>query len=97
MEACPLSDHGALLGTSPTPRNAANTLIGNREGSFGGGGPIIYGEKIGLDLPLDPGKVHGKFGDASYYRDRMYKEQITPPPPSPHPPLVAQIPCRPPS
>ena len=28
-----------------------------------------------LDLPLDLGKCHGKFGDASYYRDRMHSEQ----------------------
>jgi hypothetical protein len=44
-------------------------------GRFGGKGPIISGEKVAVDLPLDLGKVHGKFGDASYYRDRMHKEQ----------------------
>ena len=27
------------------------------------------------DLPLDLRVCHGKFGDASYYRDRMHKEQ----------------------
>ena len=28
-----------------------------------------------LDLPLDLGKCHRKFGDASYYRDRMHSQQ----------------------
>jgi hypothetical protein len=28
-----------------------------------------------LDLPLDLEECHGKFGDASYYRDQMHKEQ----------------------
>ena len=32
----PLSDHGVLLGTSPTPRNAAIPLVGN----IGGGGVL---------------------------------------------------------
>ena len=28
-----------------------------------------------LDIPLDLGKFHGKFGDASYYKDLIHSEQ----------------------
>ena len=37
--------------------------------------PTISRKKVALDLPLDLGKIHGKFGDASFYRDRMHSEQ----------------------
>ena len=47
------------------------------EGVFlgGGGELIISGKKVDLHLPLDLGKVPEKFGDDSYYRDWMHKEQ----------------------
>jgi hypothetical protein len=73
--SCPLFDHGLLFSSSPIPRNAAILLVGNIGGSFGWERCIIFGKKVGLDLPLGLGKVHGKFGDASYYRDRMHSEQ----------------------
>ena len=57
-----------------------------------------------LDLPLELGKYHGKFGDINYYRNQMQKEHIrkiqkfsvffqklggT----CPHPPLATPTPC----
>jgi hypothetical protein len=36
---------------------------------------LSRGRRTPLDLPLDIGECHGNFGDASAYRDRMYKEQ----------------------
>ena len=35
----------------------------------------LWSRKSHVDLPLDLGKVRGKFGDACSYRDRMHKEQ----------------------
>jgi hypothetical protein len=37
--------------------------------------PLLQPRQPRLDLPLDLEECHGKFGDASYYRAQMHKEQ----------------------
>ena len=36
----------------------------------------LWSREPRLDLPLDLGEYHGKFGDVSSYRKQMHKEQI---------------------
>ena len=59
--------------SSDISRNTAIPMFGNR-GLLRGRIDTFPG-KISLDLTLDPGMVDRKFGDASYYMDRMHKEQ----------------------
>jgi hypothetical protein len=75
MMAASQFDHDALPSSSPLSRHTAIPLGGNRGGSFGREGLVIFGKKVAHDLLLDERIVLGKFGCIRSYGVEMHKEQ----------------------
>ena len=67
MLTCPRCDRTVLKGKSAIPRNAAIPLVGNIEDLLGGGA-IISGGKLALNLLPDPKVCSAKFNCAGKLR-----------------------------